>query len=157
LLCGAYTATEIPTALIRAIGWPDRIVRKLAMYDRTQMLWYLHALAYDAGATRRLEPADGFHMCEGGALRAMRRAKALGMITVLQRGTTHPAHVDRVMRDEYARWGVPRREPRGSRGGGSRRSKPPISSSAKRRQGDLRSPGLRPPRADDAERRIGCP
>lgn len=112
LLCGARRSTEIPPALIRSIGLPDRALRKLATYDRTRRVSVVQRLVYDAWASRRLEKADVFLPWANSALWSMRRAARMGMPVVLQRSATHPrVHWD-VLEEEHGRWGVPFRRPR---------------------------------------------
>ncbi len=106
LLCGSCRATEIGQATIRSLGLPSRALRKLAAYDRSRWLWYLEGLLYDAWASRQLQPADLLFVWCSYGLRSLRRAKVLGMVTVVQCASTHPRFQDRLLREEYARWGL---------------------------------------------------
>jgi len=49
LLVGSYRPTEIPREKIRSLGLPSRVLRKLAVYDRSGWLWYLHSLCLTPG------------------------------------------------------------------------------------------------------------
>jgi len=111
LLCGSYRSTEIPRERIRALGLPSRALRKLAVYDRRGWLWYLHSLLFDAWASRHLEPADLFHIWGNHGLGSLRRAKAMGMVTVVERASSHPLYQARLLQEEYARWGLTFRIP----------------------------------------------
>ena len=104
LLCGSFRPTEIPRKKIRAIGLPSRALRKLAVYDRSGWLWYLHSLLFDAWASRLLEPADLFHVWGNHGLRSLRRARAMGMVTVVERASSHPLYQAHLLQEEYARW-----------------------------------------------------
>lgn len=104
LLCGSFRPTEIPRERIRAMGLPSRALRKLAVYDRSGWLWYLHSLLFDAWASRHLEPADLFHIWGNHGLGSLRRAKAMGMVTVVERASSHPLYQARLLQEEYARW-----------------------------------------------------
>jgi hypothetical protein len=106
LLCGAYRPTEIPATLIRAIGLPDRALRKLASLDRTGRVWCLQAVLFDCWAACHLEAADLFHVWGNHGLRSLRRAKAMGMVTVVERASAHPQYQARLLKEEYARWGI---------------------------------------------------
>ena len=106
LLCGYSRETDIPAAAIRAFGFPDRVLRKLAAYDRSQRLLHFQNLAYDWWTSRSLEPADLFIVWNTYGLGALARAKAMGMTTAVWRGSTHPSHADSLRADEYARWGL---------------------------------------------------
>lgn len=106
LLCGASQPTEIPREKIRAMGLPDRALRKLASLDPTGWLWYVQAVLFDTWAARHLEPADVFHVWGNYGLRSLRRAREMGMITVIERASAHPVSQARLLREEYARWGL---------------------------------------------------
>jgi glycosyltransferase involved in cell wall biosynthesis len=105
ILCGAYTPTEIPAEVIRAIGLPNRALCKLASLEPSGWLWYVQAVLYDAWAARHIAQADLFHVWVGYGSRSLRRAKAQGMTTVAQVVSSHPNFQNRLMREEFARWG----------------------------------------------------
>jgi len=112
LLCGASRETEIPASLIRALGLPDQVLRKLATYDRSHWMAHLQTMVFDAWAARRLEPADALLVWYKCGLRSMQRAHAMGMVTIGQWGNVHPRQQYDVLADELARWGLRRRMPR---------------------------------------------
>ncbi len=112
ILCGAARPTEIPSGLIRTIGLPDQVLRKLATYDRSHWLAHLQTIVFDAWAARQLEPADGLLVWYKCGLRAMQRAKAKGMVTVGQWGSVHPRYQYETLAEEFARWGLRRKMPR---------------------------------------------
>jgi glycosyltransferase involved in cell wall biosynthesis len=105
ILCGAYAPTEIPETTIRAIGLPNRILCKLASLEPSGWLWYVQAVLYDLWAARYISRANLFHVWGGYGSRSLRRAKALGMTTVVQIASSHPNFQNRLMREEFARWG----------------------------------------------------
>ncbi|MFI5365695.1 MAG: glycosyltransferase family 4 protein [Candidatus Binatia bacterium] len=107
VLCGAYDLRGIPPAFVRTIGLPDRVLRKLAVYDRTRRIAHLQKVLFDHWATARLEVADVYFVWYNCALRSIPRAKAMGMVTVLQWGSFHPQHQRRILGEEHARWGIP--------------------------------------------------
>jgi len=111
LLCGSYRPTDIPRQRIRALGLLSRALRKLAVYDRSKWLWYLHSLLFDAWASRHLEPADLFHVWGNYGLSSLRRARAMGMVTVVERASSHPLVQADLLREEYSRWGLTFRIP----------------------------------------------
>jgi len=112
LLCGTYRPSEIPSALIRAFGLPDQVLRKLATYDPTHWVAHLQTVLFDAWAARRLEAADILLVWYKCGLRSMQRAKAMGMVTVGQWGNVHPRQQYQILADEFIRWGLRRRMPR---------------------------------------------
>lgn len=112
LLCGAYRPTEIPKEKIRSVGLLDRALRKLASLDPSGWLWHLQAVLFDAWASRHLEPAHIFHVWGNYGLRSLQRAKRMGMVTVVERASSHPLYQVRLLQEEYARWGLRFRVPR---------------------------------------------
>jgi glycosyltransferase involved in cell wall biosynthesis len=111
LLVGSYRPTEIPREKIRSLGLPSRVLRKLAVYDRTGWLWHLHNLLYDRWAARHLEAANLFHVWGNHGLVSLRQARAMGMKTVVERASSHPLFQAGLLREEYARWGLTFRIP----------------------------------------------
>ena len=112
LFCGAYRPTEIPASLLQAAGLLYRALRKAAVYDDTRHLDFLHCTLFDLWVSRRIGPERLFYTWDMHGLRSMRRAKELGMVTLLHRGMTHPRHAESTLRDEYERRGKRLRRPR---------------------------------------------
>ncbi len=106
LLCGSFRPTEIPQQKIRAMGLSDRILRKLAVYDPRGWLWYIQSLLFDAWASRYLEPCDVFHVWGNYGLRSLQRAREMDITTVVEWASAHPLYQARLLREEYARWGL---------------------------------------------------
>jgi len=106
LLCGSFRPTEIPRDRIRAMGLLSRVLRKMAVYDTTRWLSYFHNVLYDAWASRLLETGDLFHVWGNHGLRSLERARALGMVAVVQWASSHPLWRMRLLRQEYERWGL---------------------------------------------------
>jgi len=106
VLCGSYRLGEIPPEKIRAVGLPDRALRKLASLDSSGSLWHLQAVLFDAWASRHLEPADVFHVWGNYGLRSLRRARGMGMVTVVERANAHPIYQARLLKEEFNRWGL---------------------------------------------------
>ena len=112
LLCGFIRRTEIPADRIRALGWRDRVLRKLCAYDSTQSMLHLQNLHYDRWASRQLVPADVFVVWNSYGLRSLRQAKARGMTTVVIRASTHPLYSEPLLAEEYTRCGASYHRPR---------------------------------------------
>jgi len=110
LLCSSYRPTEIPATLIRRMGIISRGLRRIAIYDASHRLTYLHDLLYDAWAARHLEPVELFHVWGNYGLRCLQRIKAYGAITVVERASSHPLTQRALLREEFARWGLPFRQ-----------------------------------------------
>lgn len=111
LLCGSFRPSEIPPERIRAMGWPNRVLRKVAVYDPTGWLSYGHDVLYDIWAARRLEPAALFHVWNNFGLRSLLRAREMGAVTVVERASCHPLYQAEVLAEEYRRWGLIWRHP----------------------------------------------
>lgn len=62
---------------------------------------------FDRAASRRVVPADVFVGWANQSLHALRRAKELGAVTVLERGSSHILYQQNVLREEYEKFGVP--------------------------------------------------
>jgi len=107
LLCGSFRPTEIPQERIRALGLPSRAMRKLATFDASKRMWHAHSVLYDLWASCRLEPADVFFVWGNDGLRSLRRAKEMGMISVVQRASSHSRFQVELLSEEYASWGLP--------------------------------------------------
>ncbi len=105
ILCGAYAPNEIPAEVIRAIGLLNRLLCKLASLEPSGWLWYVQAVLYDAWAARHVAQADLFHVWGGYGSQSLRCAKARGMTTVVQIASSHPNFQNRLMGEEFARWG----------------------------------------------------
>ncbi len=113
LLCGSYRPTEIPGPLIRAWGWPSRLLRVLALYDKRRFIAYIHAVLYDIWAARHVRAADIFHGWGNFSLRSLERARGAGALTLVTRASAHPLYEDALLRREYAHWGLTFRQPQG--------------------------------------------
>jgi glycosyltransferase involved in cell wall biosynthesis len=74
--------------------------RRAAVYLKCEVFdWYV--------SRRHVEPCTIFHGFEQCALFSLRRARALGAITVIDQQIIHRAELDRIEREERARLGVP--------------------------------------------------
>lgn len=114
LLCGSYRPTEIPTERIRAMGLLSRVLRRLAVYDSSRRLNHVYNQLYDLWAARHMEPCDVFHGWGNFCLRSLRWAKAIGAVTIVERASSHPLTQQAILQEEYARWGMRFKMPRGS-------------------------------------------
>jgi glycosyltransferase involved in cell wall biosynthesis len=67
--------------------------------------------AFDRAVARRLEPADLVVAWSGMALHTHRRARQLGAVTVVERGSSHIAFQRDILEEEQRRWGQRSRSP----------------------------------------------
>lgn len=111
LFASSNAQTTIPRALIRQWGWLGRGVKYLAAKDFTGLIAYLENTLFDHWVARQLPDADIFHGWNAMCLQSLRRAHARGMISLVERASSHPATQARLLREEYARWNVPLKLP----------------------------------------------
>lgn len=97
----------IPSALIRQWGAPGRAMRYLAAHDATGWLYHAEGILFDAWVAASLPSGDLFHGWNGSCLRSLRAARQRGMVTVVERASSHPLTQTRLLEEEYSRWGVP--------------------------------------------------
>lgn len=107
LFVNSNAQTTIPRALIRQWGILGRGIKYLAAKDSTALLDYLENTLFDFWVAAQLPTAHIFHGWNAMCLHSLQRARARGMITVIERASTHPATQTRLMHEEYARWNVP--------------------------------------------------
>ncbi|MBI2910970.1 MAG: glycosyltransferase family 4 protein [Chloroflexi bacterium] len=105
LLASSYRPTEVDARLIRSLGILGRALRKLASYDPTGRVYRLHDLLFERWAARQVEPCDVFHGWNGYSLSAMRRARALGAVIVVERASSHISTQKRLLAEEQAVFG----------------------------------------------------
>ncbi len=108
LLASSCRPTEVDPRLIRSLGLLGRGLRKLASYDPTGLIYGLHDLIFERWAARQVGPCDIFHGWNGYCLGALRRARALGAVTVVERASSHFLTQKRLLEEEHAAFGVGR-------------------------------------------------
>lgn len=111
LFASSNAQTEVPASLIRQWGIAGRGLKYLGAKDATGLIHHLESILFDAWTAARLPRCDIFHGWNGMCLRTLRRAHQMAAITVVERASAHPDTVIRLLREEYARWGVPLRLP----------------------------------------------
>lgn len=101
----------LPRNLVTSCPWQEAFKRgwwKLPQGIRSK--WnsqYFLSSSFDRFAARHLkEGANIFVGWSASSLRTMRRAKQLGMITVLERGSSHMLFQQQIMTEEFARAGL---------------------------------------------------
>ena len=104
---------DIPRDRVRSFPWMRAVARAFRDYSLVRDVLFDHTAAFV------IPPADIFHGWSHQCLHSLARAKALGAITFLERPNSHDVYQDRLLREEYARWGY--RPPRRLRAWGIRR------------------------------------
>jgi glycosyltransferase involved in cell wall biosynthesis len=82
-------------------GW-SKLPKSLQSLYNPQFM--IHEV-FDRQAARRLSTTDIFTGWSSFSLHSMRRAKELGAVTVIERGSSHILYQNEVLTEEYARWG----------------------------------------------------
>jgi glycosyltransferase involved in cell wall biosynthesis len=82
---------------------PNRVPLLKPLDGRAQCL--AHEL-YDLWAASKIEPCDIFVGLSGFSLTSMRKAKAMGARTVVERGSSHMLFQKEILEEEYRRFGI---------------------------------------------------
>ncbi|MCU1223212.1 MAG: glycosyl transferase group 1 [Edaphobacter sp.] len=69
-------------------------------------LSYANALAFDEWTLRRIPPCDAFIAISGAGLKTGRLVQQRGGKFICDRGSSHQRYQERLVSDEYRRWGV---------------------------------------------------
>lgn len=107
LFVSSNAQSIIPGALIRQWGLLGRAVRYLAAHDATGLLYHAEGMLFDDWVAMGMPIGDLFHGWNGSCLRSLRLARRRGMVTVVERASSHPITQTRLLGEEYRRWGVP--------------------------------------------------
>lgn len=98
----------IHAELVSSFVWLEamkRIWHKMPLKSTWNAQYFFSSL-HDRRAAKALRPgADLFVGWSGSSLRALRRAKELGMIGVIERGSSHMLYQQRILAEEYERQG----------------------------------------------------
>lgn len=97
---------NLPLALTRQLGFLHRALRRLAVMDGRSYLSWLADVWFDAWASTQLDGGTHLHAWGQGALRSLQQAKAQGQITLLERASSHMLTQQRLLQEEYARFGL---------------------------------------------------
>jgi glycosyltransferase involved in cell wall biosynthesis len=84
----------------------QRVAARLGLADRIPHLGHLCHDAYDRTVARRLEVTDLVVAWSGMALHTHRRARQLGALRVVERGSSHIAFQRDILEEEQHRWGL---------------------------------------------------
>lgn len=115
----AQLLTSYPKFKAVEYGVPSEKVSSFVWLEAAKRLWwkaplkkrwnadYLFLSLHDRVAARSLRPgADLFVGWSGSSLKTLRRAKSLGMIGVIERGSSHMLYQQKILTEEFARLGM---------------------------------------------------
>jgi glycosyltransferase involved in cell wall biosynthesis len=111
-IVGIYNPREkgIDPRLIRKIRLPNWIgqgIQRLPSPNSPYLSYLVRDNLFDLLARRHLAPVDVFHGWNHMSLYSLRRARKLGARIMIERSSTHPVVQERILREEYERFGVP--------------------------------------------------
>lgn len=107
LFVSSNAQQSIPSRFIRQWDLLGRTLKYLGSQDRSGLIYYLEGLLFDAWVSLQLPAGDIFHGWLSFSLRSLQRAKAKGMVTVVECASTHPTVQRTLLESEYRRWGIP--------------------------------------------------
>jgi alpha-maltose-1-phosphate synthase len=119
LLRRLYTATprflvrSVPKPRVRAFPWlyaPAKLLHRYGAPRIGARLNFRAAVTFDDWVARALalEPCRIFHFLSSFGLRSHAEARRrFGAVTICDRGSSHIAYQDDLLREEFARWGQP--------------------------------------------------
>ncbi len=90
---------DLPPEKVIAFPW----MRAVAWLARDYSL--IRDVVFDHVAAHSIAACDIFHGWSHQCLHSLRRAKALGAVTLVERPNSHDLYQDRLLREEYERWG----------------------------------------------------
>jgi glycosyltransferase involved in cell wall biosynthesis len=98
-------AQKVSSVLIKEIL--ERIWRKLPAFLRNiyNPQYLIHEI-FDCLAFSKIEAADLFVGWSSFSLHSLRKAKKMGMVTVIDRGSSHMLYQQKILKEEYERFGV---------------------------------------------------
>jgi glycosyltransferase involved in cell wall biosynthesis len=106
VICYGNRQSEIPANLIRPIRFqPARMVSFL----KARYYYTLKRMTLDGRSSRyiRRHGCHIFHGWTAECLRSLEEAKRIGAKTIVERPAPHPVTTRRLLKEEYARWGLP--------------------------------------------------
>lgn len=106
LLVGSYHAHSVPSGCTRQLGFISRVLRKLAVYDASGYLNVMSDNVFDWWSSRQVSGCNLLHAWGQGALYNIRRAKALGAVTIVERASSHVLAQRDLLVEEYAHHGI---------------------------------------------------
>jgi glycosyltransferase involved in cell wall biosynthesis len=87
---------------------PYYLAGKLRLHRVERLLNWPTIDVFDRWVAAHMTPCDVFHCFSGFGRRAHQVARQQhGAMTIVERGSTHIAYQDSLLREEYERWGVP--------------------------------------------------
>lgn len=100
----------LPAEKVQEFPWM-RLVARLARDNHP-----VRDTIFDFAASRFITETDVFHGWSDQSLRTLQKARQHGAVTFIERPNSHPRNQERILREEYDRWGFSERHPVRPRG-----------------------------------------
>jgi glycosyltransferase involved in cell wall biosynthesis len=102
---------EIPRSKVQTFPWihtPEFLLQRYRVGGQwvSDQLGYMNALTFDEWMMRRIPPCDAFIALSGAGLKTGRKVQQTGGVFICDRGSSHQRYQERIVKDEYQRWGV---------------------------------------------------
>lgn len=100
---------EIDSTKVKRVILPEligHVLWRLPGANSLYLAYWIRDNLYDWLARRHVDAADIFHGLNHFSLYTMRKARRLGMKTLIERGSAHPETVHTLLSEEYARYGL---------------------------------------------------
>lgn len=101
---------ELPQTKVKTFPWlhtPEMLLRRAHLLPHwlDDELGYCNALLFDEWTSRLIQPCDALIAISGSSLKAGRLVQSRGGKFICDRGSTHQRFQERLVSDEYRRWG----------------------------------------------------
>lgn len=87
-------------------AYAAKVIARLPLRRRQALSYLMGDALFDRAASRHLDGADIVHGFNNHSLATIRRARAAGCVTIVERAAAHPSVQHQVLRDEFARFGL---------------------------------------------------
>ncbi len=101
----------LPHSRVETFPWlhaPEFLLQRYRIGNRWlyDQMGYSNALLFDEWTLRRIPPCDAFIAISGAGLKTGREVQRRGGHFICDRGSTHQRYQDRIVSEEFRRWGV---------------------------------------------------
>lgn len=101
----------LPPSRVKTFPWlhtPEFLLQRYRIGGQwvLDQLGYANALAFDEWMLRRIPPCDAFIAISGAGLKTGREIQKTGGVFICDRGSSHQRYQERIVTEEYRRWGV---------------------------------------------------
>lgn len=105
LACG-YNPETVDSKIIPLIKKTYGSAIERVPFIPQTLQWAAKDFFHDQIASKYLTKCDIFHGWNGHCLTSLKVAKKMGAVTIVERASSHPLTYERILREEYLRWGI---------------------------------------------------